>query len=188
MVRRRLENERLVTASFVELRLGSPTDLEERAWRSALSLHANLRSSRVKRFVPVTAECGICREQWRRICSLSERCASDPRCQREGSDGGGMVAQECPPGLRWRPRRRSCQAERRGTNRAGLARAKSSITTTPGHSHEANSRCGAPLIAIIELMAKRRRKRFSTSSRRCDLNKVGHECPTMWRMASPRAG
>src|SRR5262245_31624427 len=31
----------------------------------------------------------------------------------------------------------SCQAERHGTNRAGLARAKSSIPITRGHSHEA---------------------------------------------------
>src|SRR5438874_7273248 len=31
----------------------------------------------------------------------------------------------------------SCRAERRGTNRAGLARSKSSIPITPGHSHEA---------------------------------------------------
>jgi hypothetical protein len=31
----------------------------------------------------------------------------------------------------------SCQAELRGIDRAGLARAKSSIPITPGHSHEA---------------------------------------------------
>lgn len=31
----------------------------------------------------------------------------------------------------------SCQAERHGTNRAGLARAKSSIPKSPGHSHAA---------------------------------------------------
>jgi hypothetical protein len=62
MVRRRLGSERLVTASFVQLRLGSPTDAEERRQLHYQPTRESVRRAEENarlRFVPILARAKI---------------------------------------------------------------------------------------------------------------------------------